>query len=57
MLFFINVTEIYTMSYITDKNDNHILDENGNKIEFNVEYINTNEWYKHRAILILKISI
>ena len=35
------------MSYILDENDNHILDENGNKIEFSVEYIEGN-FYKHR---------
>ena len=38
------------MPYITDKNDNHILDENGNKIEFSVEYEN-GEFYKHREPL------
>ena len=36
------------MPYITDKNDNHILDENGNKIEFIVEHIQTDDWYKHK---------
>ena len=36
------------MPYVTDKNDNHILDENGNKIEFSVSYENTDDWYKHR---------
>ena len=36
------------MSYIKDKNDDYILDDNGNKIEFSVEYIDTNDWYKHR---------
>ena len=35
------------MPYVTDKNDNHILDENGNKIKFTVSYEN-GDWYKHR---------
>ena len=36
------------MPYILDENDNHILDENGDKIEFSVSYIDTDDWYKHR---------
>ena len=40
------------MPYITDKNDNYILDENGNKIEFSVSYIDTGDWvYKHKEPL------
>ena len=27
------------------------MDENGNNIKFNIEYIDTNEWYKHREPL------
>ena len=38
------------MPYITDQNDNHIIDENGNKIEFTVEYEN-GEFYKHKEPL------
>ena len=29
----------------------YITDENGNKIEYNVEYIKTNNWYKHKEPL------
>ena len=36
------------MPYALDKNDNHILDENGDRIEFNVSYEDTDEWYKHK---------
>ena len=39
------------MPFVTDKNDNYILDENGNKIEFIVEHIKTNDWYKHKEPL------
>ena len=38
------------MPYITDQNDNHIIDKNGNKIEFTVEYEN-GEFYKHKEPL------
>ena len=38
------------MPYITDKNDNHITDEDGNKIGLTVEYEN-GEFYKHREPL------
>ena len=34
------------MPYVLDENDNHILDENGNKIEFSVQNIE-GEFYKH----------
>ena len=36
------------MPYVTDKNNNHLLDENGNKIEYNLSYEETYDWYKHR---------
>ena len=39
------------MLYVLDKNNNHILDENGEKIEFSVSYIGTNDWYKHKEPL------
>ena len=39
------------MPFVTDKNDNNILDENGNKIEFIVEHTQTNDWYKHKEPL------
>ena len=39
------------MPYALDKNDNHILDENGDRIEFNVSYEDTDEWYKHKEPL------
>ena len=35
------------MSYILDENDNHILDGDGNKIEFSVEHIE-GDLYKHK---------
>ena len=40
------------MPYVTDKNDNHIFDENGNKIEFSINVYDTGDWvYKHREPL------
>ena len=36
------------MPYITDENDNHILDDNGKKIEYFVEHIQMDDWYKHK---------
>ena len=37
------------MPYVKDKNGNHILDENGNKIEYKVEYSGiANDWYVHK---------
>ena len=36
------------MSYVLDINGNYILDENNNKITHTVEYIETEEWYKHK---------
>ena len=36
------------MPYIEDENGNHILDENGDKIEFTVHYENLEDGYKHR---------
>ena len=38
------------MPYILDENDNHIKDENGNKIEFIIEHID-GELYKHKEPL------
>ena len=39
------------MQFIKDKHDNFILDENGDKIEYNLEYINTGLVYKHKEPL------
>ena len=39
------------MSYVVDKNNTPVLDENGNKIQFNVEYLDTDDWYKHKEAL------
>ena len=36
------------MSYALDENGTPFLDEDGNNIEFNISYIDTNDWYKHR---------
>ena len=36
------------MPYVLDKNDAPLVDNNGNKIEFSISYIDTNDWYKHR---------
>ena len=36
------------MPYVTDENGSHILDENGNKIEYFVEHVQTDFIYKHR---------
>ena len=36
------------MAYALDKNGNFILNENGDKIEFNVSYEYNDEWYKHK---------
>ena len=36
------------MPYVLDENDNHVLDEDGNKTEFSIEYIDTDDWYIHR---------
>ena len=51
MNFFINLINIHTMSFIKDKNDNYILDTNGNKIEFNLEYIYSDLIHKHKEPL------
>ena len=34
--------------YLKDHNDDFVLDENGNKIKYNVKYTTINEWYKHK---------
>ena len=39
------------MSFVLDENNNHFLDDNGNKIEFSVEHIDTDDWYKHKEPL------
>ena len=39
------------MPYVLDEKDNHILDEDGNKIEFSIEYIDMDDWYKHKEPL------
>ena len=36
------------MPYILDENDTPLVDENGNKIEFNISYSETNDLYIHR---------
>ena len=36
------------MPYVTDENNNHILDENGDKIEYFVEYSQSDFIYKHK---------
>ena len=36
------------MPYALDENGTPFLDENGNNIEFDISYIDTNDWYKHR---------
>ena len=40
------------MPYALDENNNHILDDNGDRIEFNVSYEETDEWYKHKEPLL-----
>ena len=42
---------IYIMPYVLDENDNHILDNNSNKIEFNISYTDSNDWYNHKEPL------
>ena len=39
------------MPYILDENDAPLVDINGNKLEFSISYIGTNDWYKHREPL------
>ena len=39
------------MPYMLNENNTPILDENGNKIQFNVEYLDTDDWYKHKEPL------
>ena len=39
------------MSYVLDKNNTPVLDENGKKIQFNVEYLDADDWYKHKEPL------
>ena len=41
------------MPYVEDENGNHILDENGNKIEFTIESIDTpNDWkFVHKELI------
>ena len=34
------------IDYVTDENDNYILNENGNKIEYTVEYHPVDDWVK-----------
>ena len=47
MNYSINVIKLY-MPYILDENDAPLVDENGNKIEFNISYSETNDLYIHR---------
>ena len=39
------------MPYMLNEQNTPILDENGNKIQFNVEYLDTDDWYKHKEPL------
>ena len=39
------------MPYTLNKDGTPFLDENGNKIEYHVEYFDTDDWYKHREPL------
>ena len=39
------------MPHVLDENGTPLLDENGNNIEYNISYIPTNEWYKHKEPL------
>lgn len=40
------------MQFVKDENDDYILDEYGDKIKFNVSYIDASDWvYKHREPL------
>ena len=39
------------MPHVLDVNGAPLLDENGNKIEYNISYIPTNDWYKHKEPL------
>ena len=41
------------MPYVLDENENHIIDENGEKIMFEVTHIDTNEWYVHKESLLV----
>ena len=39
------------MSYVLDGNDNYLLDDDNNKIQFSVESISSDDWYKHKEPL------
>ena len=39
------------MPYVIDNDGNHILNDGNKKIEYNVEFIETNDWYKHKEPL------
>ena len=39
------------MPYVLHEDNNHVLDEDGNKIEFNVSYEDIGDWYKHKEPL------
>ena len=39
------------MPYVLDSNNNHISDNNGVKIEYDVEYIHTDNYHKHKEPL------
>ena len=39
------------MPYVIDNDGNHILNDDNKKIEYNVEFIETNDWYKHKEAL------
>ena len=39
------------MPYFLKQDDTYFLDNGGNKIEYNVSYIDTYEWYKHKEML------
>ena len=43
-----NLNELYIMPYVEDENGNHIIDDNGNKIEYTVTYGTEVINYVHR---------
>ena len=36
------------MPYVLDENENHIIDENGDKVEFSISYVDSGILYKHK---------
>ena len=39
------------MPFVEDENGDYIIDENGKKIEFNVDHIETDKWYIHKEAI------